>query len=110
MTTDTELRELLAKAEAERDSAQEHLAYHLADYQLNSEPTGDIAVDIAVWARRQRDRADAAEAKLTALREAIAELAHDLHTLANKAPATRIGFADVESGVRALLDQTGGEQ
>lgn len=69
------LLDRIKQAEKERDSAQEHLAYHLADYQLNSEPTGDLAVDMAAWARRQRDRADRAEAEVARLREGIRALA-----------------------------------
>lgn len=61
-------RQAMDAAERERDEAQEHVAYHLRDYALNSEPTGDLAVDMARFAGRLRVRAEAAEQRLAAVR------------------------------------------
>lgn len=61
-----ELRAEVERLEAEVDSAQEHVAYHLRDYSLNSELTGDLAVDMAAYSGRLRIRAEAAERALAA--------------------------------------------
>lgn len=49
----------------ERDAAQEHVAYHLRDFQPTGDMklTGDLAVDMAAYAGRLRIRAEAAEAE-----------------------------------------------
>lgn len=54
----------LARVRAERDSAQEHLAYHLADFRPGAdlEATGDLAVDMAAYAQRLAARLAAVEA------------------------------------------------
>ncbi|WP_460791376.1 hypothetical protein [Nocardioides maradonensis] len=57
----------LAQAEKERDEAQEHVAYHLRDYALNSEPTGDLAVDMASYAGRLKVERDQLREELRAL-------------------------------------------
>jgi hypothetical protein len=56
----------LAPVEAERDSAQHHLAYHLSDFRpgADSKATGDLAVDMAHYAERMRAERDAARAAL----------------------------------------------
>ena len=72
---DAEQAELRAEVErltAERDAAQEHVAYHLRDYSLNSEATGDLAVDMAAYTGRLKIRAEAAEAKVARV-EALAQ-------------------------------------
>lgn len=57
----------LAQAEKERDEAQEHVAYHLRDYALNSELTGDLAVDMASYAGRLKVERDELREELRAL-------------------------------------------
>lgn len=54
----------VVRLRAEADEAQRHLAYHLADFRpgADEKATGDLAVDMAAYATRQRARADAAEA------------------------------------------------
>jgi hypothetical protein len=56
----------LARVEKERDDAQHHLAYHLADFRpgANAEATGDLAVDMAHFAERMRRERDEARAAL----------------------------------------------
>jgi hypothetical protein len=56
----------LAKVEKERDDAQHHLAYHLADFRpgVDAEATGDLAVDMAHFAERMRRERDEARAAL----------------------------------------------
>ena len=68
------LPDLIARVrdpDAERDSAQEHVAYHLRDYALNSELTGDPAADMAKYAGRLKTRAEQAEAEVSALRATV---------------------------------------
>ena len=78
------------KAETERDEAQEHVAYHLRDYSLNSEATGDLAVDMAAYSGRMRTRAEKAEEKLRQV-EALADEWATLSTI----PAD-CSYADLE--------------
>jgi hypothetical protein len=59
-----ELRAEIRRLTEERDTANEHVAYHLRDYSLNGEATGDLAVDMALYAGRMRIRAEAAERAL----------------------------------------------
>jgi len=62
-------RARIAEVEAERDRAQEHMAYHLHDFRPMADmaATGDLAVDMAAFAERMESRAEAAEQKVTAL-------------------------------------------
>lgn len=67
---------LMAEAERERDGAQEHIARWLADNAPEPDGhagtlTGDLAVDMAAYAGRLKERAEAAEARATAAEEAL---------------------------------------
>lgn len=69
----------LEKAEQERDAAQEHIANHLRDYIPTSDEagdnplTGDLAVDMAAYAGRLRERAEKAEAALARVKALVDE-------------------------------------
>lgn len=64
----------IRELEGERDQAQQHVAYHLNDYRLNSEPTADLAVEMAGYATRLRARAEAAEARCRDLEAELSRL------------------------------------
>jgi hypothetical protein len=67
-----ELRAEIRRLTEERDTANEHVAYHLRDYSFNGEATGDLAVDMALYAGRMRIRAEAAERALADERAKVA--------------------------------------
>ena len=76
MTERTDTYGLLAEIErltAERDAAQEHVAYHLRDFHpgADDQASGDLAVDMAAYAGRWRARAEIAERELAKLRSQI---------------------------------------
>jgi hypothetical protein len=59
----------------ERDSAQEHMAYHLRDFRPNADmaATGDLAVDMAAFAERMMAERDAARAAVERVEAYIEE-------------------------------------
>lgn len=56
---------------AERDELQHHIAYHLNDYRVNREATGDLAVDMATYANRLRAALEAEREAFKRLEEAV---------------------------------------
>jgi signal transduction histidine kinase len=70
---------LVHQARAERDAAQEHIAYHLRDFRPTADmaATGDLAVDMVAYADRLKVRGEAAEQQLADLRASITALADD---------------------------------
>ena len=99
--------ETIARLTAERDSAQEHLAYHLRDFRpgVDMGATGDLAVDMAAYAGRLKTERDR-------LRSGIEALADEFKRRHEDARFTGIYPVDVavlqtwrtaEAAVRALL-------
>lgn len=73
------------KAERERDEAQHHLAYHLADFRpgADMEATGDLAVDMAHYAERMRAERDHLASRVAAVEAERDRLATGVRALAD---------------------------
>ena len=95
--TQAELRAEIERLRAALDSSQEHVAYHLRDYALNTEPTGDLAVDMADYAGRMKIRAEVAEAEAAELRADVERLKRNTAGLYARAHTAEAQVARVES-------------
>ena len=107
MSIDTELRELLARVEGERDRAREECGHEKA---MRAHLRGQLTTWIKLR-QKERDRADAAEAKLAALREGVERLAEELHRVdvamlaGNPGHVASMPVREAERRLRGLLDR-----
>lgn len=97
----------LAEVTAERDEAQRHIAYHLHDFRPAADmvATGDLAVDMAAYAGRLKDRAEKAEAEKTRLRDTLAVVRAEHEKVRRVAVAVeRVCVAAERNGLWAGID------
>ena len=94
--------ETIARLTAERDSAQEHLAYHLRDFRpgVDMGATGDLAVDMAAYAGRLNTERDRLRSGIEALAD---EWERQRDYCATDAPGMAMLLRDHADHLRALL-------